>query len=82
MEQFQSPNEISTLFLVLSISAYVFMFWRSQMPVKPAFQNRRKLGPSPQIHPRRRSTDRTESENMILNQLIENDKDKRSATNH
>jgi hypothetical protein len=78
--------EITTLFLVLSIGFYVFLFWRSQLQAKSYSRtDRRKTGvPKPQLHPRRRLSDRTQTENLVINQLFEEEEDpgNRSATNH
>ncbi len=83
VEQFKSPMEITTLFLVLTIGFYVFLFWRSQIQARTYSRpNRRKSGPRPQIHPRRRSSDRNQVEDLVVNQLFEDEEKDRTATNH
>lgn len=43
MEFLRSPGEISTVFLILTIGFYVFLFWRSQLDSEFRYQtNRRK----------------------------------------
>ncbi len=83
MEQFNSPMELTTLVLVLSIGLYVLLYWRSQTEAKLQFQkpNRRKTD-QPSVH-KRRVTDRADVENLVLNHLFENeDTDTRHTTTH
>jgi len=76
--------EITTLFLVLSIGFYVFLFWRSQLESKKVPQHNRRRSDNPsRPHPRRRASDRGGMETLVLNQLFEDDEsDTRHVTNH
>lgn len=84
VDNFRSPMEITTLFLVLSIGFYVYLFWRSQIQATVQPNRRKDSTRKPHIHPRRRTSDRHPVEDMVVNQLFEDedaDTDK-TATDH
>ncbi len=78
METLRSPLEITTLFFVLSIGFYVFLFWRSQVAEKRLEQELEKMRIKRPSHPiatgRRLGDDRPISENTF-SRIFEADKE-------
>lgn len=78
MESLRSPLEITTLFFILSIGFYVFLFWRSQVAERRLDRELEKMRIKRPSHPiatqRRLADDRPISENTF-SRIFDGDKD-------
>lgn len=84
MESLRSPLEISTMFFILSVGFYIFLFWRSQLAEKRIELEIAALKPKKPSHPvmtGRRLRDRPLTEGTI-SRIFDNDTDADQYTFH